>query len=141
MNTNDRRSFLRSLAGLLGVVVPGRAQPVVSRRPPGDLGQRDLTALRIRERAALFQCIQPTPLPISNGDEILLPAYIGNFTQGLPHIQNGEVLPGAYEGLLDALATGSVSALETIHRGSGAKFVDPLAASAFQMEGADSHRL
>jgi hypothetical protein len=47
----------------------------------------------------------------------------------------------AYQTLLKALIAGDTTALESISRGSGAKFVNPLAAYAFQMEGADSHRL
>jgi hypothetical protein len=76
-----------------------------------------------------------------NGDETSLAAYIGSFTKGLPHTQLGEVQPGTYETLLHALATGSQADFENLDRGSGSKFINPLAAYAFQMEGADSHNL
>jgi hypothetical protein len=76
-----------------------------------------------------------------NGDETSLAAYIGSFTKGLPHTQLGEVQPRTYETLLHALATGSQADFENLDRGSGSKFINPLAAYAFQMEGADSHNL
>ena len=57
------------------------------------------------------------------------------------HTQIGEVEPGTYETLLHALSTGEQSDFEGLDRGSGTKFVDPLSAFAFQMEGADSHQL
>jgi hypothetical protein len=48
---------------------------------------------------------------------------------------------GTYETLLHALSTGKQVDFENLDRGSGSKFVNPLAAFAFQMEGADSHCL
>lgn len=114
----------------------------VGRGPsPGNLDQRQQAALKIRQDAAVAESHQPVATHTTNGDETSLPAFIGSFAKGLPHSQNGEVVPGAYQSLLDALSTGTVSALEGIERGSGAKFIDPLAAFAFQMEGADAHRL
>jgi hypothetical protein len=141
MNRNDRRSFLRGLVGTAGLVAPGRAQSVANRRPPADLNQRSQAALRIRQEAALFQCSQPPAIPVANGDETSLSNYIASFTKGLPHIQLGEVEPGTYQTLLYALSTGKQSDFESLDRGSGMKFVNPEAAFAFQMEGADSHRL
>lgn len=111
------------------------------RRPPGVDSTRAQAALEIRQGAAQFQCLQAESSHPTNGDETAFPAYIGNFCKGLPHAQNGEVMPAAYQSLLQALSAGTVAAMEGIDRGSGAKFIDPLAAFAFQMEGADSHRL
>jgi hypothetical protein len=143
MKSNNRRSFLRGLAGLAGLVTPARSQSRPIRPPeiPPGLSQRSQTALRIREEAALFQCTQPPANPVSNGDETSLPNYIASFTKGLPHTQLGEVEPGTYQTLLYALSTGQQSDFENIDRGSGMKFQDPLAAFAYQMEGADSHIL
>jgi hypothetical protein len=89
----------------------------------------------------MFESGQPSPGHPTNGDEAMLPAYIGSFTKGLPHTQLGEVEPGTYETLLYALSTGRQADFEALDRGSGARFIDPLAAFAFQMEGADSHQL
>jgi hypothetical protein len=135
----ERRAFFQkmlALAALSGNSASGSRRPT-SVPPPG----RQQEALKIRENAALFQSEQPVASHSNNGDETSLPAYIGNFTKGLPHTQLGEVQPGTYETLLYALSTGAQADFENIDRGSGMKFADPLAAFAFQMEGADSHCL
>jgi hypothetical protein len=137
---NSRRTILRGVVGLAAASAAGGAGV---RRPPSIFDStRQQAAYQIRQSAALFQCGQQsaTSHP-TNGDESALPAYIGSFCKGLPHAQNGEVLPAAYASLIEALTTGTVSALENIDRGSGMKFVDPLASLTFQMEGADSHKL
>jgi hypothetical protein len=138
----DMRETRRSLfRGVLGLGAASTVQGAIVRRPPSFGSSRQQTAFRIREAAAAFQSSQPDANHSTNGDEASLPAFLGSFTKGLPHAQNGEVDPAAYQTLLKALATGDTTALESISRGSGAKFVNPLAAYAFQMEGADSHRL
>jgi hypothetical protein len=136
--SNNRRAFFSQALALAGA---SAAQGTVLRRPPTLGSSRQQEALQIRQSAARFQSEQPEASHETNGDETALPAYIGSFTKGLPHTQSGEVEPGAYESLLQALSTGELIPLESIRRGSGMKFIDPLAALAFQMEGADSHRL
>jgi hypothetical protein len=135
---NNRRSFLRNAVALAG---GSSAHGAVRRGPLLFDSSRAKAAFDIRQSAALFQGKQPEASHPTNGDETSLPAYIGSFCKGLPHAQNGEVEPAAYQSLLEGLSAGTVSALESIDRGSGMKFIDPLAALAFQMEGADSHRL
>lgn len=133
-----RRAFIQAAIGLAATP---NAQSADSRLPASLTSSRQQTAYRVRQSAASFECGQPEAVHPNNGDENSLPAYIGSFSKGLPHTQNGEVLPAAYQSLIEALSTGTVTALESINRGSGSKFVDPLASLAFQMEGADSHRL
>lgn len=138
MKSAHRRAFLSQALALAGAsAAPGAGL----RRPSAGGPSRTQTALEVRQSAALFQSDQPEAAHPTNGDETSLPAYIASFCKGLPHAQNGEVVPAAYQSLLEALSSGTVTALESIDRGSGMKFVDPLAAFAFQMEGADSHRL
>lgn len=137
MNRDNRRSFLRQIAALAGASAERGA---VLKRPP-IASSRAQAAFEIRQSAAVFQSEQAAADHPTNGDETLFPTYIGSFCKGLPHAQNGEVLPAAYQSLLEGLSAGTVTALEGIDRGSGMKFVDPLAAFAFQLEGADSHRL
>lgn len=132
----NRRSFLR---GAIGIAAAPAAEALDLGHPPSFGSNRQQLAYEIRQRDAQFQCSQPEAAHPTNGDESALPAYIGNFCKGLPHSQNGEVVPAAYPSLVQALSTGTVSALEGIERGSGMKLVDPLAAFAYQMEGADSH--
>ena len=143
MNSNNRRFFLRGLAGLAGLATPARPQSRPTHPPniPPGVNPRSQAALRLRQEAALFQCIQPSPTQAANGDETSLPNYIASFTKGLPHTQLGEVEPGTYETLLYALSIGNQSDFENLDRGSGMKFVNPMSAFAYQMEGADSHRL
>lgn len=106
-----------------------------------DPGQRQQTALEIRRDAALAQSLVPVADHAANGDEDAMPGYSGSFTKGLPHTPLGEAQPGSYETLLRALSTGRQADFESIDRGAGTKFVDPMSAFAFQMEGADSHCL
>src|ERR1700722_16035595 len=118
MNSNNRRSFLRGLAGLTGLAVPAHSQSRPNRSPgiPAGLTQRSQSALQIRQDAALFECTQPSANPVSNGDETSLPTFLASFTKGLPHTQLGEVAPGTYQTLLFALSTGNQSDFENIDR-------------------------
>jgi len=137
--TRNRRAFVQKLLTLSAL--PSTA-PAITRNPPSIPNPtRQQSALEIREAAARFECAQPIAPQPTNPDETTLPAFIGNFTKGLPHTQLGEVEPGTYQTLLYALSTGKQSDFEALDRGSGSKFIDPLAAFAYQMEGADSHRL
>jgi membrane-associated phospholipid phosphatase len=135
----DRRAFFQKMLAL--AAFPSTGAAAIRKRVASELSTRQQQALDLREDAAIFQSQQPPAAHPTNGDETSLPAYIGNFTKGLPHTQLGEVEPGTYETLLYALSTGRQSDFEALDRGSGTKFVDPLAAFAFQMEGADSHCL
>ena len=135
--SSHRRDFLRGAAVLAASPVALTAK---STKPISFSSTRQRAAFEVRQSAALLQCGEPEASHITNGDEGALPAYSGNFSKGLPHAQNGDVLPAAYQSLVAALSAGNLSALEGIERGSGAKFINPLAALAFQMEGADSHR-
>lgn len=138
MTLDNRRRFFGQLLSLAGASTARGAD--LQRTQSDNTDQRQQSALQIRQSCAAFQAQQPDACHPTNGDETLA-AYIGSFTKGLPHNQNGEVDSSAYQSLLQALSTGQITALEGIQRGSGAKFIDPLAAFAFQMEGADSHRL
>jgi len=139
MNPDHRRAFFRQMAALATARAAGAATPVP--RLPAIADPRQEAALNVRERAAVAQCQQAAATHTANGDESSLPNYIASFTKGLPHTQLGEVEPGTYQTLLYALSTGKQSDFESLDRGSGMKFVDPLSAMAYQMEGADSHRL
>lgn len=134
-----RRALFQQMLALAAFPASGAAQ--TGRPPIPRNSTRQQTALQIRDNAARFQCERPLASHPTNGDETSLPAYIGSYTKGLPHTQLGEVDPAAYQSLLYALSTGSQADFENLDRGSGAKFVDPLAAFAYQMEGADSHCL
>src|SRR6185437_5553611 len=105
---NNRRAFFQQVALLAG----GASAPVAAaRRPRVPVSSRAQQALTIRESAALFEAEQAEAAHLTNGDEGALPAYIGSFTKGLPHTQNGEVVPADYQSLLQALSTGTLEAL------------------------------
>ena len=63
--------------------------------------------------------------------------WAGCFTKGLPHTQSGEVEPGKYERLLKALASGKGKEFNQLERASGRTLVNPQAAYAYTLEGAD----
>jgi membrane-associated phospholipid phosphatase len=73
----------------------------------------------------------------NNGDETLYGNRIGNFTKGLPHQSNGEVVPSAYNALLDALRTGNPAMFEQIPLGGDRKFTNPQCGMAFDLQGKD----
>ena len=73
----------------------------------------------------------------NNGDEELYPNRIGNYSKGLPHQTNGEVVPAAYNAFLNALRTGSPAMFEQIPLGGDRKFTNPQCGLAFDLEGKD----
>lgn len=75
----------------------------------------------------------------NNGDELALKnatgerSYIGNFHKGLPHNDYGEVIPRAYEQLLQAVESGSPADFAGINLGAASlsrKLVNPQAGLA-----------
>ncbi|HLM00877.1 MAG TPA: vanadium-dependent haloperoxidase [Pyrinomonadaceae bacterium] len=74
----------------------------------------------------------------NNGDELLYASRIGNYSKGLPHQSNGEVVPTAYNALLDALRTGNPTAFEQIPLGGDRKLTNPQSGLAFDLEGKDA---
>jgi hypothetical protein len=83
----------------------------------------------------------PTPTQITNGDEQKYPNFIGNFSKRLPHNAIGEVDPGAYRLLLNAVRQGTAASFEQVPLGGIVALVNPLAGVAFDLEGTDSHQL
>lgn len=75
----------------------------------------------------------------NNGDEQLYPKKIAQFSKGLPHNALGEVLPEAYDELVEALDNPYL--LDEVLLVGDRKLVNPLAGVAYDTEGADSHGL
>jgi hypothetical protein len=98
-------------------------------------------AFKIRVRAARRERSVPIPDQISNGDEREYDTFIGNYSQGLPHNNIGEVDRGAYEALLSAVRSGKPSDFAKIPLGGKTKLVDPQGGLAFSLEGTDSGQL
>lgn len=84
-----------------------------------------------------FQLISPRFERPNNGDEELYPNLIGNYSKGLPHQPNGEVVTAAYDALLDALRAGTPALFEQIPMGGDRKLTNPQCGLAFDLEGKD----
>ncbi len=151
----SRRSFLGSLGGAaiatglvsLSPLVIGCSDTAGSQ--PFDLGplgpqtpnQRRDTAYDIRVNAAIAERNLPLPENRNNGDDERYENKIASFSKTLPHNGLGEVDLDAYEALLDALSTGDPNDFANIPSGGSRQLVNPQAALAFQLAGADSHHL
>jgi membrane-associated phospholipid phosphatase len=103
--------------------------------------QRRQDAYRIRQQAALYHKTLPLLDHRANGDEDRYLNKIASYSKGLPHNELGEVDLDAYRMLLNAVANGQVAAFEAIPLGNQVKLANPLAAYAFELEGADPHQI
>jgi hypothetical protein len=131
-------------ATALGALTPviDKKSSVLAQKQGGNsfYQQRSLACYQSRVDAAKAN-FQPIPRLFNrpnNGDEELYPNRIGNYSKGLPHQSNGEVIPSAYELLLDALRTGNPNAFEQIPLGGDRKFTNPQCGMAFDLEGKDA---
>ncbi len=102
--------------------------------------QRAKNSRRLRTDAARanFEATKNITDRPNNGDELLYPNRIGNYSKGLPHQANGEVVPAAYNALLDALRTGQNSKFEQIPLGGTRKLTSPQSGYAYDLEGRDA---
>jgi membrane-associated phospholipid phosphatase len=73
----------------------------------------------------------------NNGDETLYPNKIANFSKGLPHQSNGEVVPSAYKMLSAAIDSGEPDKFEEIPMGGKRRLINPQAGYSFGLEGGD----
>lgn len=155
-----RRSFLSKLGGVSALLmasgtglpkIMGEAQAQGNNNRTGchdgkyNGHARADEAYEIRVKVAKQERMLPIPPHPDNGDEERYYNKIGNFSKGLPHNHRGEVNLYAYNSLLYAMSTGCPSDFENIPLGSPPdqriKLVNPQAALAFDLEGADSHAL
>ena len=146
-----RRKFIGNLgkAGISAVAV-GAIAPLVDKSQTvfGQLNTnprnyyviRAENSYRLREEAAriAYDTASRIKTRPNNGDELLYPSRIGNFSKGLPHQSNGEVVPTAYNALLDALSTGTPSKFELIPLGGTRKLTNPQSGFAYDIEGRDA---
>jgi len=132
----ERRIFLR--LPILPATLPGVVHARSGRQASAD--ERSERALRLRQQTAVAQNSVIAEGWAENGDEISHARWIAAFTKALPHNQLGEVQPGAYETLLEALRTGDPADFEKIARGSGRRLKCPQGAYAYSLEGGDPHR-
>ncbi len=148
-----RRAFLGQLSGMTAATLAAGVVGVPLLRETSDtpaeaaaMGplaplDRRQQAYQIRQQAALYQRTLPLLDHRSSGDEERYANKIASYTKGLPHNQLGEVELDAYRTLMDALASGQFAAFETLPLGNQVKLANPVAAYAFELEGADPHQV
>jgi hypothetical protein len=107
----------------------------------GGAHERVTDSYEIREEAARVERQVAVPRQTTNGDEQKYRNFIGNYSKGLPHNAIGEVDPSAYRSLLSVVRQGTAAAFEQVPLAGNTKLVNPLAGSAFDLEGTDSHQL
>ena len=98
-------------------------------------------AFRLRLRTAIAERNVPVPPQVDNGDELLYPSRIGNYSKGLAHKSIGEVDPAAYDALLTAVTSGEPEDFARIPLGGTVKLATPQGGLAFTLEGTDSGQL
>ena len=103
--------------------------------------ERRNQAFQLRVRAANEEHAIPVPDQVNNGDEVLYPNRIGNFSKALPHNNIGEVDPAAYDSLLIAVTSGDPSDFAKIPLGGTVKLANPQGGLAFNLQGTDSGQL
>jgi hypothetical protein len=103
-----------------------------------EMARRSEQAYRKRLAAAAFQRQKRLAERIGNDDETEVPRLVAVFYKGLPHNRLGEVVPGAYAYLLEALRSGEPADFERIPTPGRVKLVNPQAALAFNLTGPDS---
>jgi membrane-associated phospholipid phosphatase len=149
----SRRQFLGRVGGVTALTMAVGAVGGPARR--GSLGAdaegaevgpvlaegRREQAYDIRHQAAIAQKEHPLLEHPTNGDEERYANQIGSYSKALPHDALGQVDLEAYEALVHALATGESAAFEAIPLGGPVALVNPQAALAFVLVGADSHHL
>ncbi len=150
--TTSRRGFLGKLgkaaafAGAVGAVgvkpfVGGKSSEIAAQSVNNLQVSRASLSYKLRTNAA-WQGLQATPRNTryaNNADEYLYPNRIGNYSKGLPHDSNGEVVSSAYDQFLTAVQTGKPEDFELISMGGNRRLTNPQAGLAFDMEGGDAH--
>jgi len=138
----SRRSFLGAAAAT-GAALGSEPEAIPS---AAGAGKRARDSYRIRVDAASLERDAPQPDHPDNGDETLYPTRIGNFSKGLPHNDLGEVAPYAYDLFIQAMHSGTQTAMDQIPMGNPnpatrLKLVNPCSGVAFDLQGADSHHM
>jgi hypothetical protein len=147
----SRRTFLQgagaaALVTGTGLVAPDAAGAAITNATPRvarrEYRRRRRAALTYRLQSARLALSRNAPLlvPTNNGEERDYP-FLASYSKGLPHDALGHVNASAYQGLLDAVASGDPILFESIPLGGARRLTSPQAGLAFDLEGPDSHAL
>lgn len=110
--------------------------------PLQPVAARQTDSFNVRIQAAQNEYNLVPPPHVNNGDEILYPSYIAQFSKGLQHDALGNPVISSYNSLLNAVNTGLPEAYDSIVLGGAAgKMVDPQAGVCFTLQGADTAAL
>jgi hypothetical protein len=143
----SRRRFVREIGaaavgGAVAIGLPSGSACVARGAREGGLSdQRAARAYDLRQRAAWLHTSTPQPADPINGDEHRYPTRFASFTKGLPHDDAGEVDPAAYQAFVNAITSNDAAAIARVPLGGALQFVNPRAAHAYVMCGADPHRV
>ena len=146
----NRRSFIAGVGVGAAVGAPAalagssRSSKAADPAAPS-LSARARDALELRIDAATLQhAATPSERPLDNGDEALFADdFRASFHKTLPHNDYGEVDAAAYRQLRSALIRADFDALAAVplDASSDRGLANPLAAYAFDLQGADSWAL
>lgn len=140
------RNFLKGVgAAAIAAAVPTVAGAMPRPRPdatasgkPLSIKRRPEEALDKRMRAATRDLKAGLANHQNNGDELLYPNGIANFTKGFLHNSFGEVDATVYAAYQAAVKTGLASDFDNLTMGGTVPLVDPQAGLAFDLEGVDA---
>jgi membrane-associated phospholipid phosphatase len=136
----NRRQFFGALAGAGSALVAGSATagPAQAADIPSGASGRLASAYQMRLRLAEYYRNMPAADHRDNGDERNLPDFIGSYAKTLRHNQFGEVLPGAYETMLNAIRSGRSGDWAAVEMGGlRGRLKTPQGALTYQLCGAD----
>jgi hypothetical protein len=143
----SRRAFLKGFgAATLAGVVPaiasaarGSGLDVLSDTKSSQLNikARRTQAYQKRIAAARADAKIKTPSHPDNGDEVLFPNGIANYTKGFAHNDFGEVDPTVYAAYLAAIKSGKRADFDNLTMAGRIPLVDPQAGIAFDLETCD----
>ncbi|MFP2928437.1 vanadium-dependent haloperoxidase [Pyxidicoccus sp. 3LG] len=128
------RTLLRFTPWWLLLLTTGALAQVVN-----DPARAD-AAKAVRDAASTYQRGRPVPTHANNNDRADFGRW-ATFSKGLPHDSVGEPNATQYDALLNALISGSPTALEAVVLGGARQLVNPQAGFAFVLEGADPQAL
>ena len=111
-HSTSRREFFTRIPGVAAVTLASAAVPAIShaeatesRGSPGAANKRAAASFQIRLDAAQEEAEVPTSPQNANRDEEKYPNFIGNYHKGLPHNAIGEVVPAAYQAVMNGQLT------------------------------------